>query len=154
MKFLIVKEVNKIASLQSQLLEIEKKIQKKIKSALEVETSWESKNVVQEKVIDAYDMYDSSYDNKYHMGGLLDRDNIETKMINDNTLRIENIRRDEETGRLVAPIVEFSRGYYSSYLDQIIGPRPFILESYKELKNGKAKLAILKGLRRQGVDCK
>ena len=134
---------------------IESQIQKKIKSALEVETSWESKNVVQEKVIDAYDMYNPlTYERQYHRGGLLDRDNIETKMINDNTLRIENIRRDEESGRLVAPIVEFSKGYYNSYLDQIIGPRPFILESYKELKNGKAKLAILKGLRRQGIDCK
>jgi len=133
---------------------IELQIQKKIKSALEVETSWESKNVVQEKVIDAYDMYDSQYENKYHMGGLLDRDNIEIKMINDNTLRIENIRRDEDTGRLVTPIIESGKGYWNSYLDQIIGPRPFILESYKELKNGRAKLAILKGLRRQRVDCK
>ena len=143
-----------MASLAEQLKLIEQKLQKKIKSALEVETSWESKNVVQEKVIDAYDMYDSQYENKYHMGGLLDRDNIETKMIDDNTLRIENIRKDEDTGRYVTPIVETGKGYWNSYLDQIIGPRPFILESYKELKNGKAKMAILKGLRRQGVDCK
>jgi len=143
-----------LASLAEQLKLIEQKLQKKIKSALEVETSWESKNVVQEKVIDAYDMYDSQYENKYHMGGLLDRDNIETKMIDDNTLRIENIRKDEDTGRYVTPIVETGKGYWNSYLDQIIGPRPFILESYKELKNGKAKMAILKGLRRQGVDCK
>ena len=143
-----------MASLAEQLKLIEQKLQKKIKSALEVETSWESKNVVQEKVIDAYDMYDSQYENKYHMGGLLDRDNIETKMIDDNTLRIENIRKDEDTGRYVTPIVETGKGYWNSYLDQIIGPRPFILESYKELKNGKAKMALLKGLRRQGIDCK
>ena len=147
--------MKKIASLAEQLKLIELQIQKKIKSALEVETSWESKNVVQEKVIDAYDMYDPlTYERQYHMGGLLDRDNIETKMIDDNTLRIENIRKDEDTGRYVTPIVETGKGYYNSYLDQIIGPRPFILESYKELKNGKAKLAILKGLRRQGINCK
>jgi len=87
------------------------------------------------------------------MGGLLDRENIETKMIDDNTLRIENIRRDEESNRLVAPIIESGKGYYTDWLDERIGKRPFMEESAKELKSGVAKNALIKGLRRQGVNC-
>jgi len=156
MKFLIVKEVNKIPSLQQQLLEIEKKIQSKIKSAMQNELSKESKTVMQMHVVtDVYNVYEpTSYSRSYDQGGLLDRDNIETTMISNNTLKVENIRKDEETGRMVDKIVEYGKGYWTSYLDDLIGARPFIHESFKELASGKAKLAILKGLRRQGVDCK
>jgi len=105
-------------------------------------------------VSDVYDQYNSQYENQYHMGGLLDIENIETKMIDDNTLRIENIRKDEESGRLVAPVIEYSRGYWTEELDQRIGKRPFIHNTFEELKNGRALIALKKGLLRQGVNCK
>ena len=153
---LLLKEVNKIPSLQQQLDLIISKIQKKyIPSAMKKEVSWESKTTMQKHVIeDVYDKYNSSYDNKYHMGGLLDIENIETKMIDDNTLRIENIRKDEESGRLVTPVVEFGKGYYTDWLDERIGARPFIYNTFEELKNGKALIALKKGLLRQGLNVK
>ena len=119
------------------------------------EVSWESKTTMQKHVVeDVYDKYDSQYDNQYHMGGLLDIENIETKMIDDTTLRIENIRKDEETNRLVAPVVEYGKGYYTDWLDERIGSRPFVEQTADELRNGKAKDALKLGLLRQGIDCK
>ena len=145
-----------MASLQQQLLEIEKKLQKKIKSAMQNELSQQSKTTVQMHVVeDVYNVYEpKSYSRSYDQGGLLDRDNIETTMIDDNTLKVKNIRKDELDGRMVDKVIEYGKGYWTQTLDDTIGARPFIHNSFIELKNGKAREAILKGLRRQGVDCK
>ena len=119
------------------------------------EVSWESQTTMQKHVVeDVYDKYDSQYDNKYHMGGLLDIENIETKMIDDTTLRIENIRKDEESGRYVANVIETGKGYYTDWLDERIGERPFIHNTFEELKNGRAVIALKKGLLRQGLNVK
>ena len=119
------------------------------------EVSWESQTTMQKHVVeDVYDKYDSQYDNKYHMGGLLDIENIETKMIDDNTLRIENIRRDEDTGRYVAKVVETGKGYYTDWLDDLIGERPFVKQTADELRNGKARDALKRGLIREGLNVK
>ena len=145
-----------MASLQSQLLEIEKKIQSKIKSAMQNELSKESKTVMQMHVVtDVYNVYEpTSYSRSYDQGGLLDRDNIETTMISNNTLKVKNIRKDEETGRMVDKIVEYGKGYWTSYLDDLIGARPFIHNTFEELKNGKARDAIKRGLIREGLNVK
>jgi len=104
---------------------------------------------------DVYSQYSpTQYVRKYSDGGLLDDSNIETKMIDNNTLRIENIRKDEDTGRMVDKIIEFGKGYWNNYLDELIGARPFIYNSFLELKSGKAKEALIRGLKRQGIDCK
>ena len=103
---------------------------------------------------DVYNKYDSQYDNQYHMGGLLDIENIETKMIDDNTLRIENIRKDEESGRLVTPIITTGKGYYTDWLDERIGARDFITTTADELRNGKVRDALKRGLIREGLNVK
>jgi len=119
------------------------------------EVSWESQTTMQKHVVeDVYDKYDSQYDNKYHMGGLLDIENIETKMIDDTTLRIENIRKDEDTGRYVAKVVETGKGYYTDWLDDLIGERPFVKQTADELRNGKARDALKLGLIREGLNVK
>jgi len=119
------------------------------------EVSWESQTTMQKHVVeDVYDKYDSQYDNKYHMGGLLDIENIETKMIDDTTLRIENIRKDEDTGRYVAKVVETGKGYYTDWLDDLIGERPFVKQTADELRNGKARDALKRGLIREGLNVK
>ena len=143
-------------SLADQLKLIEQKLKTKyIPSAMKKEVSWESQTTMQKHVVsDVYDVYDSQDENKYHMGGLLDIENIETKMIDNNTLRIENIRKDEESGRLVAPVIETGKGYYHDWLDERIGKREFVKETANELRNGKAKDALKKGLLRQGLNVK
>ena len=120
------------------------------------EVSQESKTVMQiatvEKVYNAYEP--THYNRQFDDGGLLDRDNIETTLIGNNTLKVENIRRDEETGRLVTPIIESGKGYYTQELDDRIGARMFVEETAKELEKGKAKEALKRGLLRQGLNVK
>jgi len=143
-------------NLQQQLKQIEAKLKSKyIPSAMQTEVAWASKTTMQKHLIeDVYNVYDSQYENKYHMGGLLDLENIETKMIDNNTLRIENIRKDEESGRLVAPVIESGIGYYNSHLDKLIGARPFVERTADELRSGVAREALRKGLIRNGLDIK
>ena len=71
-----------------------------------------------------------------------------------NTLRIENIRRDELDGRMVDKIIEYGKGYWTQTLDDIIGARPFIHNSFIDLKNGKARDALKRGLIREGLNIK
>ena len=143
-------------SLQHQLRIIENRLRTKyVKDAMKKEVSEMSRDLVVEYLVDdVYDAYQSQYDRKYDQGGLADEDNILTTMVNDVTLKIEDIRRDEKTGRLVAPIVEYGKGYWSEELDDAIGERPFIENTAKKLRNGKARNALLRGLKRQGVNCK
>ena len=145
-----------MASLAQQLRIIENRLRSKyVKNAMQKEVSEESRDLTVEHLVnDVYDAYKSQYDRQYDMGGLADEDNILTTMINDVTLKIEDVRRDEKTNRLVAPIVEYSKGYWSEELDDTIGKRPFIENTAKELRNGKARNALLRGLKRQGVNCK
>ena len=153
---LLLREVNKIPSLQQQLLEIEKKIQSKIKSAMQNELSQQSKTTIQMHVVtDVYNVYEpTSYSRSYDQGGLLDRDNIETKMIDNNTLKVKNIRKDELDGRMVDKVIEYGKGYWTQTLDDIIGARPFIHNSFIDLKNGKARDALKRGLIREGLNIK
>jgi len=146
-----------LASLQQQLNAIINKIQNTyVPSAMKKEVSQESKTVMQiatvEKVYNAYEP--THYNRQFDDGGLLDRDNIETTLIGNNTLKVENIRRDEETGRLVTPIIESGKGYYTQELDDRIGARMFVEETAKELEKGKAKEALKRGLLRQGLNVK
>lgn len=146
-----------MASLQQQLNAIINKIQNTyVPSAMKKEVSQESKTVMQiatvEKVYNAYEP--THYNRQFDDGGLLDRDNIETTLIGNNTLKVENIRRDEETGRLVTPIIESGKGYYTQELDDRIGARMFVEETAKELEKGKAKEALKRGLLRQGLNVK
>jgi len=152
----LLKEVNKIASLADQLKNIEAQIKKKIQSSLKKEVSETSKDIMVDKLDSVvYSQYTpTQYSRSYDDGGLADEKNIETKMIDDTTLRIENIRKDEESGRLVTPIVETGKGYYTEWLDELIGERPFIKATAEELRKGKARDALKRGLIREGLNVK
>jgi len=153
---LLLREVNKIPSLQQQLRIIENRLRSKyIKDAMKKEVSDLSRDLVVEHLVnDVYDVYHGRYQRDYDMGGLADEDNILTTMINDVTLKIEDVRRDEKTNRLVAPVVEYGYGYWTEELDDSIGKRPFIENTAKELRKGKARDALKKGLLRQGLNVK
>jgi hypothetical protein len=124
----------------------------KINNALRTEVADESRSVMQEHVMsDVYAKYEPS---QYVRTGELYQD-IQTQMVDDNTLSIENTRRDEETGRLIAPIIESGVGY--TWKDSRIYamqpfPRPFVENTAKDLENGKAKQALAMGLKRQGLN--
>lgn len=145
----------KTLNLNQQLKIIEQKLQTKIKNALQSEVAETSRQTMKNHLeTDVYSQYTpTTYERKYSDGGLLDDNNIQTTMVNETTLKIENIRRDEKTGRLVAPIIEHGIGYWGG-LDAIIGERPFVRETSKELANGKAKNSLKQGLVRQGLNVK
>jgi hypothetical protein len=136
------------------LADLEKFLNQKIKVALEKDVKKQAIKTMQEHVVD--DVYDKYEPTQYkRTGGLAQEKNIIGNMINDNTLEIENIRKDEDTGRYVAPVVESGIGYTwedSKIFNMQPFPRPFVENTAKELESGLAKQALAEGLRKQGLD--
>ena len=127
------------------LYELENLIKQKVNNALQTTVAEKSKKLMQDRVNkDVYDAYSpKSYDRTFKL-----RDDIKTEMI-DNTLEIINDRKD---GRDVVPVVELGKGYWNKALDEMIGARPFMSNTYNELKDGKAKEYLKDGLKNQGLD--
>ncbi len=77
--------------------------------------------------------------------------NIETKMIDDNTLSIRSIRKDGNKD--VAAVIEYGEGYtwgITRNLDKEIGARPFHKKTKEELENTKRHVeAMRKGLKKR-----
>lgn len=134
------------------ITELESYLNKKIQSALASEVADVARDTMSDHVMsDVYSRYEPT---EYQRTGDLYKD-IQTTMIDDNTLEIENVATDEETGRLIAPIVEDGVGYTwdrSRIYQMQPFPRPFVENTAKELESGKAKDALAQGLRRQGLD--
>jgi hypothetical protein len=134
------------------LKDLEKYLNDKIRNALAKEVADVARNTMSDHVkSDVYDVYEPS---QYQRTGDLYKD-ISTTMKNDNTLIVKNEARDEESGRLIAPVVEYGVGYEweeSRIYNMQPFPRPFVENTAKELEKGKAKHALAEGLRKQGVD--
>jgi hypothetical protein len=134
------------------LKELEAYLNKKISKSLQTEVASVARDTMSDHVMsDVYSKYEPS---EYQRTGDLYKD-ISTTMANDNTLVIENVAKDEESGRLYAPIVEEGVGY--EWKDSRIYhmqpyPRPFVKNTAKELAEGKAKQALGEGLRKQGLN--
>lgn len=137
--------------------ELEKQINQKINNAMNQEVSDQARKTMKEQIIEeVYDRYTPSPSGYKRTGGLHQDKNIETTMENDNTLVVRNIRRDEDSGRLIAPVIESGIGYEwekSKIYNMQPFPRPFNTETLRELdEKGLAKDALAKGLKRQGLD--
>jgi hypothetical protein len=136
------------------LNDISKFLNQKIKIALEQDVKKEAIKTMQREVVET--VYDQYVPTEYQRtGGLYQERNIKGTMISENTLEIENVRKDEKTGRYVAPIVEEGTGYTwkgSEIYEMQPFPRPFVEETAKALDNGLAKDALRKGLKNQGLD--
>lgn len=135
--------------------ELEKLINKKIANGLQNEVANEARRVMKENVItEVYQKYSPT--NYERTGGLYQDKNIETKLVDDNTLTVRNIR--EENGRDIANIIETGTGYdweRSRIYNMQPYPRPFHAETARELdEKGLAKNALKKGLERQGLNVK
>lgn len=132
------------------LSELNQYLKDKISSALSKEVADVARDTMSDHVMS--DVYNKYTPTQYQRTGDLYKD-IRTD-VNGNTLTIENMTRDEETGRLIAPIVESGVGYEweNSRIYQMQPySRPFVKETAKELAGGKAKKALADGLRRQGI---
>lgn len=132
---------------------LEKFINQKLSDVLKNEVFEAIREEMQEKVQTVvYDQYDPR---DYQRTEKLMRD-IEKSMLDENTLIVENTRRDGD--KEIVPIIEYGVGYTWGYvrnLDEEIGPRPFVEETRKSLQNSdKLKNAIKNGLRMRGFTVK
>ena len=134
--------------------ELELLVNQKIKVAMEQEVKKAAVKSMQEHVVtDIYDQYSPTQYQR--TGGLASDKNIKGTMINDNTLEIENVRRDEKSGRYIAPVIESGTGYQwknSEIYQMQPFPRPFVENTAKDLENGLAKKSLAEGLKKQGLD--
>jgi hypothetical protein len=131
--------------------ELEALINKKIRLAMEEDLAKQARMTLKEHVVeDVYSKYEPSMYTR--TGGLLQDRNIDSHMIDDNTLSVRSTR--EEDGRDIASVIEYGKGYSFDGLDERIGARPFHEEAKKELANGLAKESLKRGLKKQGLDVK
>lgn len=109
------------------------------------------RQAVYEKVYDPSVYTPIRYERKMDQGGLSDVRNMEARYDKATmTLEVEDVRRDEDTTRLVAPVVESGRGY--NYFSP--GARPFHAYAEQMMGQGLFESALNEGLREAGMDAK
>lgn len=127
-------------------------LQKQVQATLENEVAETVKDVMQDHIQkDVYDVYTP----KQHIrdgynGGLIDRDNIESRSIKDG-IEVENITKHD--GKYIPAVIETGEGYtYSGYGYEYEEPRPFIANSRMDLQKNKQHVQALKdGLKEKGI---
>jgi hypothetical protein len=138
------------------LQQLEKYLNGMIRNALDTnvaETAKETMQLhIQRDVYAAYTPYSTDGKTPYYerTGQLLQ--DVEHSMLNNNTLVIENTR--SENGRDIVKVIEEGKNYewgYKRNLDEEIGKRPFVHNTFVELSKGLAKESLKEGLRRQGI---
>ncbi len=125
-----------------------------IEYAMEVEVAVVARvaihNAVETEVYAAYDPV--MYRRRGVYGGLADQhpDNMEANYDRGTrTLTVQDVNEDDDTGRLVAPVVESGRGYEFRWHGQ--KPRPFHSVAQKEMMDtGWFSDALKIGLRAKG----
>lgn len=127
-------------------------INKQINDAMKNEVSKVARNTLKENVVtEVYEEYTPT--TYQRTGGLLQDENIETVMVDENTLSVRSTRH--EGNRDIAEVIETGENYSYPGLDEIIGARPFHAETARELdEKGLAKKALVEGLNRQGLKTK
>lgn len=141
-------------SLAQDLALFEAKLNAGIQSAMEGPVADTAKAFLSEAVeTEVYEKYEPQvYRRKGLHGGLADPENMDARYdAKDMTLEVEDVRRDDNTNRLVAPVVESGRGY--DYFSP--GARPFHRTAEKNMaRSGAFEQALDYGLRRAGFETK
>lgn len=134
---------------------IEDKIRETLKDDVRKESVKTMQKTIQEYVYNAYQSSaDYPYQRKEYNGGLIDSKNILAK-VTGTTLLVQNIRKDGN--RYVALIVE--QGYPYDWVNSEIYrlqpyPRPFTKITRTQLRDGGARKAMVRGLKRRGLTTK
>lgn len=139
--------------LDEDLAAFEARLDAAIQSAMETEVTEAAKSTLQESVYtQVYDKYQPKmYLRAGDFGGLSDEQEMEAEYDPlARKLTVTDMRRDEDDGRLVAPVVESGRGYRYR-LRPNPGPRPFHSVAEAEMGNGLFEAALAAGLRRAGM---
>jgi phage gpG-like protein len=135
--------------------ELEKYLNDLIEVALETNVKQTAEETMKMHI--QKDVYTPYTPMSYERTGKLLQD-VEAKMIDSNTLSLEDTRNEEpdvENGRDVIKTIEKGKGYqwgYTRNLDEVIGARPFVQNTYDELASGSARESLKQGLKRQGLN--
>ena len=145
-----------MASIEQQLRQLEKRINKDIHDVLYNDVAEVVKDEMTEAIqTSVYDRYSpSQYQRQMDNGGLTDRNNMQSTMIGDNTLVVKNIRRDGD--RDVVGVIIDGTGYTwenSRIYSMQPFPRNFYEETIERLLRSKNHVsAMKKGLRNKGYN--
>lgn len=134
---------------QQDLIKFLKQLQQPVNETLDNDVAKIVKTVMKNKVKE--EVYAPYNPTVYQRTGLLGSEaSMESELLNDNTLVVENVRSDGN--RNVAEIVETGEGY--KYDFQYAGiARPFTQETREELrKTGVHVAALYKGLKNRGIN--
>jgi hypothetical protein len=145
--------------------DLEKLIMQKVAKAMQDTVAPEVKQMESENVFEfVYSAYDpKEYERRMNNGGLSDISNMSDKVVtngnsveltvDNNTMSNEDFMPRYGSPHPIAGEVEFGYGYdYGGYGEAFEEERPFIRETINELKYGKAKELLKKGLKNQGID--
>ena len=129
--------------------ELEKYLLKQISESLKTDVASDGRDLMREHVQDdVYDQYrPSDYERTWEL-----INSCKSSMVSSDTLKLTNTRKGDE-GEDVPSIIENGGHYKWGYirnLDEIIGPRPFIENTFVDLRNGFGKLFIKNSLDKKG----
>ncbi len=147
--------------------ELEKELMKKINGSLIQDVAPVVENTmiysIEKNVYDAYEP--SAYSRRQEEGGLIDRDNIVSKVIDNGVIAVTNETLGEETyvyngrefqsknaGKPIAGIIESGKGY--DYWKKAF-PRPFLEETVEMLNKENVVSKVLRdSLKLDGLEVK
>jgi len=133
--------------------DLKKELNKKIKNVMSTSVSKVARQTLKEHIVtDVYEQYQPSEEGYERTGGLLQDINIDTIMIDDNTLSVRSTRHDGL--RDIGYIIEYGVGYdwQRSRIAQMQPyPRPFHENTYLEMSKGSFEKALVSGLKAEGL---
>ena len=138
-------------SLTQQLQRINKKIEQDLNEILLTEVSpMIEKELIEEAKTEVYGSYRS--ENYQRQEGLIDPNNVETRLINTGEIAVKNIYSNESIaryGKTIAELVEYSEGYNWKNVPE----RPFHQNVRNRLRREKQHVeAMRKGLAQRGFE--
>jgi len=131
------------------LVELESYLQKQITESLQIDVALEGRHLMREKIqTEVYETYSPlDYIRSYET-----INSVITTPIGDDTIELRDTRRGDN-GENIPYILEYGKGYtWGTNLDERIGPRPFMEETYKVLAEGKLRLFMKIALKNRGIN--
>ena len=131
------------------LAELETYLQNKISESLQVDVALESRHLMREKIqTEVYEAYTPlDYERTFKT-----IESVITTPVGGDVIELKTTRRGNN-GENIPYILEYGRGYqWGTNLDERIGPRPFMKETYNALLNGQLKLYMKMALIKRGIN--
>ena len=130
------------------LIELESYLSKIVSESLQIDVALESRHLLREHIqTDVYEAY-TPFD---YIRTFETINSVITTPIGDDTIELTDTRRGDNDEN-IPYILEYGKGYsWGNNLDERIGPRPFMAETYKALAEGKVRLFMKIALKKRGI---